>query len=63
MWYIRKTREVHTGFWWGDLIERNNLEDLGVDERIILKRIPKKLDGESWSGLLWFRIGTGNGQS
>jgi hypothetical protein len=37
--------EVHTGFWWGDLKERDNLEELGVDERIILKWIFKKWDG------------------
>jgi hypothetical protein len=22
---------VHTGFWWGDLSERDHLEDVGVD--------------------------------
>jgi len=31
-------------------MERNNLEDLGVDEMIILKRILMKSDGESWTG-------------
>ena len=25
------TGEVHTGFWWGNLRERDHLEDLGVD--------------------------------
>ena len=30
-------REVHTGFWWGDVMERDHLEDVGVDGRIILK--------------------------
>jgi len=29
--------EVHTGFWWGNLRERDHLEDPGVDGRIILK--------------------------
>jgi len=29
--------EVHTGFWWGNLRERDHLEDLGVDRRIILR--------------------------
>jgi hypothetical protein len=28
---------VHTGFWWGDLREGEDLEDPGIDERIIFK--------------------------
>jgi hypothetical protein len=34
--------EIATGFWYGNLKERNNLEDLGVDGRIILKCVFKK---------------------
>ena len=34
--------EVHTGFWYGKLRERNNLEDVDIVGRIILKRILKK---------------------
>jgi hypothetical protein len=30
-------REVHTGFWSGDLMESDHLGDPGVNERIILK--------------------------
>ena len=30
-------RGMHTGFWWEDSKERDHLEDLGVDGRIILK--------------------------
>jgi hypothetical protein len=30
-------RELHTGFWWGDVMERDHLEDIGVDGRIMLK--------------------------
>jgi len=33
---------VHTAFWWGNLRERDNLQDLGMDRRIILKLIFKK---------------------
>jgi hypothetical protein len=29
--------EVHTGFWWGNLRERDRLEDPGLDGRIIAK--------------------------
>jgi hypothetical protein len=39
------TGEVHTGFWWGSLREREHLEDLGVDGTIILKWIFNKWDG------------------
>jgi len=30
-------KELRTGFWWGDLMERDHLEDIGVDGTIILK--------------------------
>jgi hypothetical protein len=36
----------------GDLMERDHLEDVGIDRRIILKWIFKKWDGETWTGLL-----------
>jgi hypothetical protein len=52
---------VHTAFWRGDLRERDHLQDLGVDGRIILKLIFKKYDGEAWNGLTWLRIRTGGG--
>jgi hypothetical protein len=37
--------EVYTGFWWGNLREIDNLEDPGVDGRIILRCIFGKWDG------------------
>jgi len=36
--------EVYTGFWWGNLKERDNLEDPGVDGRMILRRIFRRWD-------------------
>jgi hypothetical protein len=37
--------EVHTGFWWGDLMEGNHLDVLRIDTKIIIKLIVKKWDG------------------
>ena len=36
---------MHAGFWCGILRDRDHLEDLDVDGRIILRRIFKKLVG------------------
>jgi len=46
------------GFWLGNLRESNDFEDLGVDERMILKWILKKLVRRACPGLIWLRIGT-----
>jgi hypothetical protein len=35
-------REEYTGFWWEILRKTENLEDQGVDRRIVLKRIFNK---------------------
>jgi hypothetical protein len=62
MWHIWETGELHTGFWWGDLRETDDLEDLGVDGRMTLKWIFKKWVVEAWTGLIWLGIGTDGGR-
>jgi hypothetical protein len=37
MWHAWGRGELLTGFWCGNLREREHLEDLGADGRIILK--------------------------
>jgi hypothetical protein len=37
--------EVYTGFWWGDLRDRDHYEDPGIDGRIISAWIFKMWDG------------------
>jgi hypothetical protein len=46
---------VDTGFWCGNLRERDPLEDPGIDGKIILRWIFRKWYGEPWAGLIWFR--------
>jgi hypothetical protein len=50
---------VYTGFWWGNLRERDCLDDPDIDGRIILRCIFRKWDVRAWTGLIWLRIGTG----
>jgi len=43
--------EVHTRFWWGNLLHISHLEDLSVDGRIIVRWIFRKWDvggGMDW---------------
>jgi hypothetical protein len=61
MWHVWGEREVHTGFWWGDLGEGDHLGDPGVDGRVILKCIFKKRGGGAWTELSWHRMRTGGG--
>jgi hypothetical protein len=41
--------EVYTGFWWGNLKERDHLGDPDVDGKIILRRIFRKWDVGIWN--------------
>jgi len=44
--------EVHTRICCGSLRKRDNLEELGIYEMIILKWFFKKWDGEALTGLI-----------
>jgi hypothetical protein len=43
------------------LRERNNLEDTGAGGRILLKW-SSRIGMGTWTGLIWFRIGSGGGR-
>jgi hypothetical protein len=53
IWLVCGTGEVHTGFWWGNLRERDHLEDLSVEGRIIFEWTCKEQD---WEGVDWIDI-------
>ena len=48
-----------TGFWWGNLRERDQWGDPGIDVRIILRWIFSNWDVGVWTGSSWLKIGTG----
>jgi hypothetical protein len=48
-------------FWWGNLGVGDHLEDRGVDGRIILRWIFRKLDVGALTGSSWLMMGTGGG--
>jgi hypothetical protein len=51
--------EMHTGFWWGNVKERNHLHELtvGIDGKITLRLILQRWEGRVWTGFIWFRTG------
>ena len=60
--FYNEVGELCTGFWWGNLRERDYWGDSDVDERIILRWIFRKWKGIVWTGWSWFRIGRGGGR-
>jgi hypothetical protein len=44
-------------FRWGNLRERDHLQDQSVEGRIILRWIFRKWDDGTWTGLIWVRTG------
>jgi len=56
MWHVWGQMK-YIACWLGNLKEREQLEDLEVNERVILKWILKKEDGRTWTGQIWLRQG------
>ena len=56
MWRVWGRVEVCTGFWWGNLRERDHWGDPDVDGRIILRWIFRKCEGVVGTGWSWLRI-------
>ena len=54
--------EAYTGFWWGNLRERDHLGVPGLDGKIILRWFFKKWYVVVWIGSSWLTIGTCGGQ-
>lgn len=50
---------MHTRFWWGKFEETDHLENLGLNERIILKSVLEIWNIKAWSGFIWLRPGKG----
>jgi hypothetical protein len=53
--HVAHRREGNTGFWWGNLRERVNLGDLGMDGRIMLM----DLQGVGCVGMDWIELAQG----
>jgi len=59
--HVARMGEGCTGFWWGNLKERDQWGDPDADERIILTLIFRKWEGVVGTGWSCLRIGTGGG--
>ena len=53
--------KAYTGFWWGNLRERDHLGEPGINGGIILRWIVRKWGVGVRTGSSWHRIGTGGG--
>ena len=49
-------RRVIYRVWWGNMRERDYLEETDVAGKIILRLIYRKCDMGAWTGSIWLRI-------
>ena len=61
MWHVWGRGELHTEFWWGNLRERDHLEDLRVDGKNNVEWIFQEICLVVHSGFSRLRIVTGGG--
>jgi hypothetical protein len=52
MWHVWGTGEVHTGVLWGDLVERDQLENLGVEGMMLLIGLQEVV----WGSMDWISL-------
>jgi len=55
--------EVYSGVWWGNLSEKDHLEDSGVDGSAVIRWAFRKWDVGVWTGWIWFKMWTGGRHS
>jgi len=60
-WCVLSGFRWGTGFWWGNLRERDHWGDPDAVGRIILRWIFRKWEGVVGNGWSWLRIETGGG--
>jgi hypothetical protein len=60
---MEEREETCTGFWWESPKERDHLKDRGIDGRMGLEWISRRLTGGmgAGSGFTWLKIWTGGG--
>jgi len=58
MKHVWERGEAYTGFWWGNLRERDLLGDPDMNGEIIIRWIFRKWDVGVWTGSSWLRLGT-----
>jgi len=57
-WFGDVVHIVQKGSWWGNLKERDRMEDIGVDMGIILKYKVKEKVWMACTGFMWLRKGS-----
>ena len=53
--------EVYTGFWWRNMVVKDNLEEPNIDGRINIKIDLQEVECGAGAGSSWLRLETGGG--